>query len=52
MMVVIVERIVLKMKPNSVKIMPIVSDSKKKELSRYLQNNFDVYSRSYQDLIQ
>jgi hypothetical protein len=30
MMVVIVERIVSKMKPNSIKIMPIVSDSNKK----------------------
>ena len=52
MMVVIIVRMVSKMKPNSVKIMPIVSDSKKKELSRYLQNNFDVYSRSYQDFRQ
>ncbi len=50
MMVVIVEIIVLKMKSNSVKIMPIVLVSKKKEQNAYLQNNFDVYSRSYQDL--
>jgi len=49
MMVVIVEIIVLKMKSNSVKIMPIVLVSNKKEQNTYLQNNFDVYSRSYQD---
>jgi len=52
MMVVIIVRMVSKMKPNSIKILPIVSDSNKKEQNAYLQNNFDVYSRSYQDLGQ
>jgi hypothetical protein len=38
------------MKQNSVKIMPIVSVLNQMEQNTYLQNNFDVYSRSYQDL--
>jgi hypothetical protein len=50
MMVVIVKVIALKMKPNSVKIMLIDSVLSLRELYAYLLNNFDVYSRSYQEL--
>ncbi len=49
MMVVIVDVIVLKMKPNSVNLLAIVSALEQREMHTELQNNFDVYSRSYQE---
>lgn len=46
MMVIIVEIIILKTKPDSVKLLAIVSSTGRSKTGAVLQNNFNVYSRS------